>query len=64
MLAHRLHHEDDDEALMFVGVPSGASLVGSIRIASSPLRPNPYQMKQMARLRPPRDPVAAAKRSP
>ena len=33
---------------MFAGMPRGASLVGSMRIASSQLRPRPYQMKYAA----------------
>ena len=37
---------------MFAGMPRGASLVGSMRIASSQLRPSPYQMKYDAMLRP------------
>lgn len=34
-----------NDAQMFAGMPNGASLVGSIRIASRPLRPSPYQIK-------------------
>ena len=33
---------------MFAGMPRGASPVGSMRIASSQLRPRPYQMKYAA----------------
>ena len=33
---------------MFAGMPRGASLVGSMRIASSQLRPRPYQVKYAA----------------